>query len=65
MKLLAVLMHRDGLSKEEAQTVIEEMRQRVIEGADPEDVLNDEGLEPDYFFDIVPTPKIVNGKIVL
>jgi hypothetical protein len=29
------------------------MKQRVSEGEDPEEVLLDEGFEPDYIFDII------------
>jgi uncharacterized protein (DUF433 family) len=30
------------------------MREAVMNGADPEDLLYDYGLEPDYIFDILP-----------
>ena len=49
-----ILMERDGLSAKEAFTQLLEMRQLVREGANPEEVLEDIGLEPDYFFDILP-----------
>lgn len=49
-----VLMERDGLSGEEADETIEEMREMVLAGDDPEEVLRDMvGLEPDYMFDIL------------
>lgn len=32
---------------------IEEMRQEVIDGRDPEEVLYEEGFEPDYIFDLL------------
>jgi predicted RNase H-like HicB family nuclease len=52
--LLKVLMERDGLSKDEALQQIEEAREEVLEGADPEEVLADWfGLEPDYVFDLL------------
>lgn len=52
--LLAVLMRRDGLSKAEAQELIDEAKERVREGEDPEEVLyEDFGLEPDYVFDLL------------
>jgi len=54
MGLLQVLMERDSLSREEASETIEEMRGRVLEGENPEEVLYDEGLEPDYVFDLIP-----------
>lgn len=52
--LKEILMRRDGLSAAEAQYLIDEARQAVIEGADPEEVLHDEfGLEPDYFWELI------------
>jgi hypothetical protein len=49
-----VLMHRDGLSAEEAQAMIDDARLRVLEGEDPEEVLHEEfGLEPDFIFDLL------------
>jgi hypothetical protein len=52
--LKQVLMSRDGMSSEEADSAISEMRERVLEGEDPEEILLDEyGLEPDYVFDII------------
>ena len=53
-ELVRVLMNRDGISRKEAQGIREEMMQRVWDGEDPEEVLYEEGLEPDYFFDILP-----------
>lgn len=29
------------------------MREEVLAGADPEEVLHNEGLEPDYLFDLI------------
>lgn len=53
--LLEVLMRRDGLSKDEAEDLIEEARCLVYDqGMDPEEVLREEfGLEPDYVFDLL------------
>lgn len=53
-----VLMSRDGLSLEEAQREVEEIRAAVQEaimaGDDPEDVLLDlAGLEPDYLEELL------------
>jgi hypothetical protein len=49
-----VLMNRDGYSAEEAETVIEQARQAIEEGADPEQVLMDEfGLEADYMDELL------------
>jgi hypothetical protein len=52
--LKKVLMERDGMTSEEADTAISEARDRVFDGEDPDDVLQDEfGLEPDYVFDLI------------
>lgn len=52
--LREVLIRRDGQAPHEADALIEEARQRVREGADPEEVLEEEfGLEPDYVFDLL------------
>lgn len=52
--ILEVLMRRDGLSKAEAQERIEEAKQMVLDGENPEEVVHYEfGLEPDYIFDIL------------
>jgi len=49
-----ILMRRDGLTPSEAEEIIEEMKERVRQGDDPEEVLyEDVGLEPDYIFDIL------------
>ena len=47
-------MERDNMSSREADNAIEDAKQRVFEGEDPEDVLAEEfGLEPDYIFDLL------------
>ena len=52
--LKQVLMRRDKLSASEAQELIEEARERVEAGEDPEEILHDDfGLEPDYSFDLI------------
>ena len=43
-----------GHDKNEAIEIIQDMRSEVLEGADPEELLWDYGLEPDYIFDILP-----------
>ena len=49
-----ILMRRDGLSEIEADELIEEAKQAVRHGADPEEILHDDfGLEPDYFWELV------------
>ena len=54
MELLNVLMNRDKLTKAEAIDQIRDMRAQVLDGADPEELLYDIGLEPDYIFDLLP-----------
>ena len=46
-------MEGQDLTLEEAQELRKEMRQRVKDGEDPEEVLYEEGLEPDYFYDLL------------
>ena len=43
---------RRGMTDAQAREMLEEMRERVWEGEDPEEVLAEEGLEPDYVFDL-------------
>ena len=53
-ELKKVLMQRDGMSSREADNAIDDAKQRVSDGEDPEDVLADEfGLEVDYIFDLL------------
>lgn len=54
LNILAVLMQRDGLHLCEAQELLNDARQQVANGSDPEEVLLEEfGLEPDYIFDLL------------
>jgi hypothetical protein len=47
-------MRRDGLTSDEADDMIEEARERIYSGDDPEEILLEEfGLEPDYVFDLL------------
>lgn len=54
--IVRILMKRDGLTREEANERLEEVREMISE-ADPweaENILADElGLEMDYIFDII------------
>jgi len=52
MSLLEALINQ-GNSKEEALEIIQEMKEQVNQGEDPEEVLFENGLEPDYFFDLI------------
>ena len=47
-----ILMRRDKATAEEVTEMLEEARERIRAGEDPEEVLAEEfGLEPDYVFD--------------
>lgn len=52
--LKQILMHRDGMSADEAEELIQEAREAVAEGQDPEEVCYDYfGLEPDYVWELL------------
>lgn len=51
--LQQVLMSRDGLDASEASEQIEELKERMYDGEDPEELLYEIGLEPDYIFDLL------------
>lgn len=49
-----ILITRDEMTPEEAKETLEQLRQCVIDGEDPEELLyNELGLEPDYIFDLI------------
>jgi len=52
-QLHRALMSGHNLNFEEAHELVVEMRLRVEDGEDPEEVLYEEGLEPDYVFDLM------------
>lgn len=59
-RVVRILMHRDGITEEEAVSLVEHTASEIydaIEGTncmEPEDIMMDElGLEPDYMFDIL------------
>lgn len=52
-KIIETLMRRDGISRGAAEEILEYMRSRVDDGEDPEEVLYDERLEPDYIFELL------------
>ena len=53
-ELKEILMRRDDMTSEEADSAIDEARNMVADGEDPEEVLMDLfGLEPDYFLDLM------------
>lgn len=55
-KVVEILMKRDGMTKAEAEKLIDETREELL-AADPfeaEDIIADYlGLEPDYIMDIL------------
>jgi len=54
LSLKQILIKRDNLTPAEAEELIQEARERVHEGEDPENILHNEfGLEPDYIFDLL------------
>lgn len=52
-ELARIFMKRDHMSRDDAAAKVEEMRGRVWDGEDPEDLLWEEGLEPDYIMDLI------------
>jgi len=53
-QLHKAIMNRDSCSFDDADELVQEMILQVEDGENPEQVLEDEGFEPDYFFDIIP-----------
>jgi hypothetical protein len=52
--IIPVIMRRDGLTLEEATDQLNEAREAVAQGYDPEQACYDFfGLEPDYCFDLM------------
>jgi hypothetical protein len=50
----ALIRSEQAETAEEAQKIVSEMRQRVINNnEDPEEILYEYGLEPDYVFDLI------------
>lgn len=53
-QIVKILMRRDGITKDEAEGMLDDAKARVAAGEDPEEVLHDEfGLEPDYVFELI------------
>lgn len=57
--LVEILMERDGMSREEAEELVNMTREEVFASfedpdADPEEIIaSNLGLEPDYIFDLI------------
>lgn len=57
MEIIRILMNRDGYTKKEAIEICEEIKERILDnGEDPDDVLYEYDLEPDYIEDIIEIP---------
>lgn len=53
-ELVTVLMTRDEMTRDEAEKIVAELRDRVEAGEDPAELLLEEcGLETDYVFDLI------------
>lgn len=53
-ELVAVLMRREELGRDEAEQLVADARREVEDGEDPEEILHDWfGLEPDYIYDLM------------
>lgn len=52
-EIVRILMRRDDMTQEEAEETLAEAREAIYDGEDPEEVLYDLGLEPDYIFDLI------------
>ena len=58
MEIVEILMSRDGITRAEAEDLVEEVRNLILDaidnGDDPEEILMDElGLEPDYILELL------------
>ena len=54
MELIDVMISSGAVNDEqEALQLLRELRQEVLEGADPEELLHDLGFEPEYVFDLL------------
>ncbi len=52
-RLIQILIDRDHLTKDEAIQRIRELKILVRNGSDPEELLYEIGLEPDYIWDLL------------
>lgn len=53
MELLKALMYSQDFTLKEAKEELKEMQNRIFEGEDPEEILREYYLEPDYIFDLL------------
>ena len=55
-RVVEILMHRDGMTREDAEEKVQEVREMIVDASvlEVEDILIDElGLEMDYIFDLI------------
>ena len=52
-EIVRILMNRDEMTEEEAEEVVAEAKELIADGENPEEILYDLGLEPDYIFDLI------------
>lgn len=52
-KLYSAMIESERYTDSEAKLAIADLRARVENGEDPEEVLHEEGFEPDYVFDLM------------
>ena len=53
--IIKILMNRDGLSVEEAKDILSDLQYRfIMNNEEPEELLMEIGLEPDYVFGLLP-----------
>lgn len=52
--IVDILVRRDGMSRSEAEEAVQEAKDRVSNGENPVEILEEEfGLEPDYIFELI------------
>lgn len=52
--IVQILVRRDGMTKEDALSLVREAKDAVADGEDPEDVCHEWfGLEPDYAEELI------------
>jgi len=52
-RVVSILMERDGISKEDAENLIEDCREKMLETGSDGYMMEMLGLEPDYIMDIL------------
>ena len=52
-EIVRILMNRDEMTEEEAEEFVAEAKELIADGENPEEILYDLGLEPDYIFDLI------------